>query len=476
MPKYSSPNAWPFAHAKGEPVIFHNLELRPDRAYFIYVGELKAYGLNHFLIPCLERVYGQPVDCIALAPDVLTHYHQSNLVVLNEESHRWRSRDDILVNCRPSAGQFAREVSTSGYVQELMEKILRQQEIIYLYMFESRPEMTLPDGERVRLLGPESSVAHRLNNKLLQYEMACKLGIPVPEGGCCECLEEALEDAENFFRSGDQVFISEAYSAAGSNSTFASCCEEIMKRFPGKDQPYLVTRRVPHSHDPTVLGVVANSEEVYVASVADQKMEENHFRGSTFPTILGGDVVETLKDCTRQVGKYIGAQGYRGIFGCDYIVDNDGQVYFVELNARKQGTTLESTLTMFHRLPGHPTLPEIEFHAFLQGKLPPGLAEMDSTESPLCWGTYNVKCERDVLVNREIPRSQSEAELFRRVRVERDYQAGAIVEDHIGPSVYQRAGGFVGRCISVGKTLPEMLRCLEETKLEVESSISSWTS
>jgi hypothetical protein len=379
-----------------------------------------------------------------------------------------------LVNCRPTAGHFAQQVSASLFAQELVENILREQDSVYIHMFESRPEMTLAEGERIKLLGPDPTLAYEFNNKINQFKMACDLKIPVPQGFSCSSLEEALEAAERLFRSGEEVFISEPYSAAGSNSAFVCNIEEILQRFFLAEQPYLVTRRIQHTHDPTVLAVAANSEEVYVASVADQRMEQNRFRGSTFPTVLEKDVVQQIKDYTRMVGRYMGARGYRGMFGCDFLVDEDGKPYFLEVNARKQGTTLESTLTMLYRLPGHPNLLEIEFSAITQGRFPCGLREMDSTESDLFWGTYNVKSEQDILVVQDLPGLQSEPEIFRQVFSDKGAEAIATVEDHLGMGIYQRAGGFVGRCIAVGKTMPSMFHLLRKKEMEVKSSIRPW--
>jgi len=457
-----------------DPILFHNIDLRTDRAYFLYIGEIKAHGLNAFLIPTLEKIYGRPVECIALVPDVLSRYSSPNLAVLNKESHRYYCKDNLLVNCRPNPGQYAREVSASRMAQELVENILRDQDFVYIHMFESRPEMTLTVDDRIRLLGPKPDLARMFNSKVFQYQMACELGITVPEGVCCECLEQALDAAQSFFRSGEEVFISEQYSAAGSNSAFVYSCEQILERFRVRNQPYLVTRRIQHNHDPTVLAVVANGEDVYAASVADQRMEENRFLGSTFPTVLEGEVVEQIKDCTRKVGRYMGARGYRGMFGCDFLIADNGKPYFVEVNARKQGTTLESTLTMLHRLPGHPSLLEIEFSAITRGKLPEGLTEMVCTESDLCWGTSNVKSEQDILVDRDIAEPENEPEIFRRVFVDKGAAAQGIVEDHLGAGVYQRAGGFVGRCISVGKTLNSVTEMLQQKEQEVKASMYPW--
>ena len=457
-----------------DPIIYNSIKLEPDKAYFLYLGDIKNYGLNAFLIPYLKRIYGRPVNCIGLVPDVLAHYDYPNVAVLNKESYQYHAHKGMLVNCRPTAGHFAQEVSASLFAQELLEHILREQDFVYIHMFESRPEMTLADGERIKLLGPDPALAHEFNNKINQFKMACDLSIPVPEGFSCSSLEEAMEVAERFFRSGEEVFISEPYSAAGSNSAFVCNCQEILKRFSSAKQPYLVTRRIRHSHDPTVLAVVANGDDVYVASVADQIMEQNRFRGSTFPTTLERDVVEQMKEYTRMVGRYMGARGYRGMFGCDFLVDEDGKPYFIEVNARKQGTTLETTLTMLHRLPGHPSLIEIEFAAIAQGRLPVGITEMDSTESDLCWGTYNVKSEQDIQVVRDLPKFQSEPDIFRLVRLDKSLEATATVEDHLGLGVYQRTGGFVGRCVSVGKTRSSMFPLLGKKELEVKSSIRPW--
>jgi hypothetical protein len=461
-------------HVQRDPILYNSIKVEPDKAYFLYIGDIKNHGLNAFLIPYLERIYGRPVECIALVPDVLAYYPYTNLAVLNKESYHYHAGKGMLVNCRPTAGDFAQQVSASLLAQELLDNILRQQDLVYIHTFESRPEMTLPDGESVKLLGPDPTVAHRFNNKIVQYQMACEVGIPVPEGLCCNCLEEALETAQQFFRSGEEVFVSESYSAAGSNSTFACCCEEIRQRFIETDQPYLVTRRIPHSYDPTVLAIVANEQEVYVASVADQRMEENRFRGSTFPTVLKEEVVEQIKEYTRLVGRYMGSQGYRGMFGCDYIVNDNGQVYFVEVNARKQGTTLESILTMLHSLPGHPSLSEIEFCAITRERLPQGLTEMHSMEADICWGTYNVKSMQDIRVVQKLPYFQSEAKIFGLVSQAKVASSMAIVEDHLGPGVYQRAGGFVGRCISVGKTFAQMYRQLEKRETQVKASFRPW--
>jgi hypothetical protein len=91
---------------------------------------------------------------------------------------------------------------------------------------------------------------------------------------------------------------------------------------------YLVSRYMPHEDDPTVLGVVANEKDVYIAGVADQRIEHgNRFTGSTYPSKLPPDIITTLGELTRKAGKWLAANGYRGIFGCDYIVNATKKIF-----------------------------------------------------------------------------------------------------------------------------------------------------
>ena len=363
--------------------------LDTDRAWFLYVGEIKASGLNRFLVEPLSKRYGKPAVCIHIVPDVLAFYPDDIFLVVGPGSEKAGPDTPERLNSRVSAREFATMVSNDEVVNAVVQQILDVQGELFLNVFESSTELTLASDERVKMIGPDPQVAVSMNNKLHQYEMAVHLNIPVPEGSVCAGLTEALEFAEGIFCRGGKVFVSGAYSAGGSHSIVASTSEEIVSRFAEVSGGLLVTEFIEHRHDPTALGIVANENDVYIASVADQNIQGTRFMGSTFPTVLGEEMVSRVKEITRTVGSYMGSKGYKGVFGCDFIVDDHGDVYFIEVNARKQGTTMETTLAMVHNFPGKPTFPELEMIAVMEGRLPEDLQEMDSLNGPLHWGTYN---------------------------------------------------------------------------------------
>lgn len=438
-----------------EPLL-ENVRLDPHTYYFLYVGEIKAVGLNNFMRRPLERMYGRPVDFITIVPDVLTRYPDGNLIVINSKALETFNRTGKQCNIRIPAGIFAEEVSENPVVINLIDMILDRQSEVFVNVFEARNELSLTDDDRVRLIGPAPDLASTFNNKLIQYEMIKALAIPVLSGKGCGSLDEAVTVAETYFKAGDRVFVSGAYSAAGSNSIIANTSREIRDRFPEQEGKLLVTRFVEHVHDPTVLGIVAGEGDVYIASVADQKVEETQFKGSTYPTVLDIETVRDLVEMTRTIGKHLGGQGYRGTFGCDYIVDHDGNIFFIEINARKQGTTLETTLTMIHHLPAHPYFPELEFHAVTEGRFPDRSREMDPAKSRICWGTFNYKTDRDIVVNRDVEPMIPEPELFSCAVNGKLLRERYIIEDHVGGGVTIKAGGFLGRVIAASDNLPDV--------------------
>ena len=448
----------------------NNVEIDVDtqRAWFLYVGEIKAAGLSRFLVDPLSRRYGKPAVCIHIVPDVLAYYPEDIFLVVGPGSGQAGPDGTDRKNSRIPTSEFAAMVSTDDVVNSVVKKILDDQGELIINVFDPSRELALAADPRVKIIGPDPGIAFTMNNKMHQYETAVRLGIPVPAGSAFLDPSEAFGYAEEIFSRGRKAFVSAAYSAGGSNSIVASTSLEMTSRFEDASGGLLVTEYIEHRYDPTVLGIVAGENDVYIASVADQNIQGTRFMGSTFPTVLGEETVSRLKEITRIVGSYMGSMGYKGIFGCDFIVDDRGEVFFIEVNARKQGTTMETTLAMIHNLPGRPAFPELEMTAVLEGCLPDGLEEMDSVNGPLCWGTYNFKAGSDCLVKKYIPPFMDEESLFAEAMAGR---GGYIVLDHVGPQTHITAGGFVARVVATGPTPEDVRKGLKAGARQVQTSI-----
>ncbi len=454
-------------------VYFDNVELRKDVYYFLYVGEIKGYCLNEFLKETLEKRKKRPVDFISIVPDVWENYTQRNLVVINPLAENLMGQLGSIVHVRIPGRHFAGIVSSHAYVRRLVESLMSRQNELYIHVFQTFPELTIADGPNVMLLGPAPRLSDFWNSKLNMYRKLHGV-IPLPPFYVCQSKEDLLKKTRSLWKEWkDGIFVSLEYSAAGAFSFLARSEEELLEKLGSWKPPYLITRFIPHEYDPTVLGVVANEREVFIGCVADQCMEQmNKFRGSTFPSVLPEDVQETLREITRRVGKEMARTGYRGIFGCDYVIDDRGRIYFVEVNARKQGTTMEMCCTLENSLPnGCPNLMEIEFHAITRKQLPSGCKELADNPAGIFWGTYNFKLEKDAKTIDVASGFGRERDIFEQVADDSGPESRFMIVEHVGKNIMVKAGSFVGRVISVGKSRESMLESLDKGKSILKKTI-----
>ncbi|MFZ0483131.1 MAG: ATP-grasp domain-containing protein, partial [Desulfobacterales bacterium] len=374
-------------------VYFSNCQLKKNTHYFLYIGSIKNYGLNIFLKEALSKIYHREFDFISIVQDVFAHYPYPNVMVVNplvEEFSRSLGRK---ASCRVPTRIFLSSVSNNRRVQGLVQMLLDRQKKLYIYMYESLPEMNFDQLPGVSIIGPDSKISERLNSKIFQYN-ACKRFLPMVDYRTCDGLDELLKTTNKLWPKWTEgIFVSEEYSAGGLKSIVAHNPDDILKKFEDKRQNYLISRYIPHDSDPTVLGVVANENDIYIAGIADQFIEHGtRFVGSVFPTVLEKTLATQLEQYTRKVGQWLAMEGFRGIFGCDYLVDAQGRIFFIEVNARKQGTAMEFCCTLENMLPrGSAMLPELEYYAVFQGRFPEHTLEMQNKVKNIHWGTHNFK-------------------------------------------------------------------------------------
>ncbi|NOQ45767.1 MAG: ATP-grasp domain-containing protein, partial [Desulfobulbaceae bacterium] len=451
---------------------FTNFTYNPEVYYFLYIGELKSYGLNHYLSDMFAGITGRRVEFVAIITDILSQYNYRNLVVFSPRLKQSQKTNGNHVSFRTAPEQFVKAVSSHPVVLRIIKQILTRQNHLYINMYESEPHMILDELENVSLLGPDKELARKFNNKAVQLELL-KAEIPVVDFRICQSMQDLLDVSEKLRKQWqDGIFVSRMYSAAGAGSAITHSIGDIIDRFSGEDSRFLISRYVPHDFDPTVLGVVANDKDVYIAGVADQRIEDgNRFVGSAWPSILPVDIIDELKEYTRRVGRMIGSHGYRGIFGCDFIVDRENQVKFLEINARKQGTTLEFCYTLEQLLPeGSPSLPELEYFAVQQHRFPVNAVELERITRPLCWGTYNYKLKEEEETCGYIPQNPYEREAFRKVARGELFKDFVILE-HIGSKQVVLPGTFLARAVAVAGCHEDVQEGLQQAREMIELTI-----
>lgn len=445
---------------ENDEVLYTNFTYNPAAYCFLYVGDLKNYSLNYFVRETLSRKLNQPnIQFIAIIPDVCIQYNYSNIIVINPvayedmvKNHRFSGMSAVpRMSCRLKSSTFMSIVSGSSTIRTLIDTILQNQNQLYINLYESMVEMTLDSIDRVSILGPDKYIAQRYNNKVYQRQ-TLKDYVPLIEGLCCDGRLAMLEITAKYWDKWPEgMFVSAAFTAGGANSAVVRSQGEVENKFTEESQ-YVVTRYVPHKSDPTVLAVVANENDVFIAGVADQVIEDgNRFVGSTFPSKATDEQQKQLRRYTIAVGRQMGMAGYRGIFGCDYLIDYKDNIFFLEINARKQGTTLEFCFTMEQSLPeGSPMLPELEYYAVTEGRFPPTTIEMVDNHRSIHWGTYNYKLSSKILTTGYIPQNPYERETFKKI-ARKELLKDFVILEHLGTNFLVQPGAFLARVVSVAR-------------------------
>ena len=448
---------------------FTNFEYDKNIYYFLFISELKAYGIGYFFKEALSKVLGIPkekIEFITIAPDVFEQYNYENLIVLNKLNGK--------ENKRKSHSEFMKDISHSDYIHSVIDSILKKQDELYVYMFESSPFMTLDEKDGVILLGPKSDIVTMLSNKISLYDIFSPI-VPMANYSIAHNYNELLENSQMLMqRTNNPLFISLEHSAAGANSIIANSIEEIEKKFSiNRDDTFLITEFIEHISDPTTLGVVINENDIYVAGIADQRIHGTKFKGSTYPSKMPQTIQEEIIRQTRVVGKKMAELGYRGIFGCDFIVSADGRVYFIETNPRKQGTTMEFCCTLKTALPmGSPNLPEIEFYAVTESRRPPRMKEPDFFKPNIYWSTYNYKIDTKLTTHSYLPQQRGQIEMFQNVAKNKLNKEFMILE-HIGQDFFVNEGSFLGRVIATGKNYKDVEDGIEMGKRMIAYTVKS---
>ena len=453
-------------------IYFSNYQLKKNTHYFLYIGSIKNYGLNIFLKEALSKIYNREFDFISIIQDVFAQYPYPNLIVVNPLVKEFSRTHGQKASCRVPTRIFLSSVSNNQRVQELVQKLLDRQKKLYIYMYESMPEMNFDQLPGVSIIGPDSKISNSLNSKIFQYK-ACENLLPIVDYRICDGLDGLIKTTDKLWSNWTEgIFVSEEYSAGGLKSIVAHNSEDILRKFKDKRQNYLISRYIPHDSDPTVLGVVANENDIYIAGIADQFIEhDTQFVGSVFPTALEKTLITQLDRHTRKVGQWLAREGFRGIFGCDYIVDPRGRIFFIEVNARKQGTAMEFCCTLENTLPkGSAMLPELEYYAVFQERFPEHTVEMQNNFKKIHWGTHNYKTHSMVHTGSTISCHGSERMAFRQLAENRMKQ-DVLIFDHIGSGLVVAEKSFLARVVALGKNRSSVLKGIGQGKINIESTI-----
>jgi len=445
-------------------LIHSNIEIRPDIAYALYVGDVKYTDTTKPISARLSQRYNKPIQIINVLPNMPPPHIKDNFIVVNTALAEHISSDDEQRYILPmDEADMNREASNSEYVKACIEKILENQKDLFVNVFKSTPEMTLPqEDERIRVIGPRPDLFHYFDNKINQRRDMNRLSIPVPDGYIVNSFDELIETYVTNFQ--DRAFVASVNGFSGNGSLRVSSLEDILssEKLKGKNQ-FIISEQLDLESCPASLGIVANEDEVMFVSVSDQIMDGVVYGGNIYPSSASIENKKKIEDYTQKIGKFLAANGYRGFFGVDFMINKEGQLYFAEINPRKIGSAPENISAYKIENPYLTSLPELEFLAVTEGTFGMDISQYNMPQTN--WGVRALEGHEGQRTLNYVPMTMGEEALFR--------NPGYTILDHPGENLIFLAEGRLARVVCTSnaddprKEIVDKLRQGEESiKLE----------
>ena len=451
-----------------EAVCHREGTLDPSADTLVWIGKVRSAPLIALLAEAVAARTGRPTQTLLVTPDRVAHYYADAVVVVNAEAGRLEALEGGRHKVPVREPDFYAQVVESPTCRRLLEDLVARQGEVWANTFVSHPILSegLPDG--VRLIGPPADVALRLNHKPTALAFIRRLGLPVLPTEVAADLEAAALAAARWINKRGAAYVAGPTGTSGSQSCFACSEADIFEGLAGRDGPFLVQPYIEAVASPSVIGCVANPREVLVGPVADQVLEGPRWLGCHLPSELPEPLQAELRRLTARVGRAMAEEGYRGIFGCDWLVTPEERLWFVEVNARKVGSAVEVALACRWGSDGACNLAALEMAAVRDGTFGPlaGAARSLRTPPGVHFGVEFVKERRRVAVVHDLPAPPPEADLFAGQR-----PADGAVFDHPGAGVVLHKG-FLARLVAVAESRGALVALLAEQRRYVEATVA----
>lgn len=306
--------------------------------YFFFLMGPRFDATAEMMAKSLERKTGKPHKPIFVYLGFPNeHYVKDNYIVINKQALRIAERTGLSTIYLPEYEDLNLEFLASDVVADITKKLSKKQPEVFVHALTSSfLEKISPP---LRVVGPEPMLATRLDSKIEQYKLFCQLGLPVIKAEVVTTMQ-GVTDAV-----GERAprFVSASYTSGGYESGIFFDTPMLKKFFnkvrsANHKRPFLVSDVFFNlTHAPNVNAIVLGEDDVRVLFIADQILHGNRYLGNVYPTSVDSKHQSEIISITEKIGKHIAKEGYRGLFGCDFLIDSDGQMVIVDLNPRRQG-------------------------------------------------------------------------------------------------------------------------------------------
>jgi hypothetical protein len=302
-------------------------------AHFSPLGDLWKEELVKKLGKNFEPIYVSSSSNIFLSK-------QSNVIILNNQKNNRASSINTFTEL--SNIELNKLFSKTSTISRIIQKLSKKQKRIFIISYTN--SFFKIKHKSIIFIGPNPEVATYFDSKIQAYKTFKKVNMKSPEFRIYKNINSLDKKIINY-----PVFISASYSS-GSNQGMIlreerdyDIFEKSLSQFNGK-KPIVLVNYINKQKAVESSAYISGKNRVEVLNVVDEISKGTICVGNIYPSSASNIQKELIINATIKIGNYMSMYGYRGAFGCGFIIDTEGIVYISDLNPRKQGFFLGDLL------------------------------------------------------------------------------------------------------------------------------------
>lgn len=281
----------------------------------------------------LEDKFKKEFRPIFIIPNKLNKFcDKQNFVIINHELKKLVNKNKIIdIGDEDLNYSF----SNSNFVKELIDKLSKKQDIICLYMFSS--SFLNLNHPKIKILGSDPKITTKIEFKHNQIKIFEDLNLPIVK-------TQLIKDTNNLKKNLKILMpfvISETVNSSGYGKSLINnqdeldlFCTDLSDKI--KNNYFIISEYIPDVLLSPNVNVFISNNEIKILNITDQILNKFIYFGNIYPSKITDKQKNVIINITIKIGKYLQNEGFRGLFGCDFIINKNGNVYIVEINPRRQ--------------------------------------------------------------------------------------------------------------------------------------------
>jgi len=403
--------------------------------FFTLLGERFDY-LNNLWIQELEKKFNKKFEPIFIINAERNQFFKmENYIIINERLGKLQKKlKNKKIIFQSEQEDLNKEFSNSKFIKLLINKLTLKQDRVFVLSWTT--SSLFLDNPKMIPLGPNPIIATKYDNKIEHIKVFQKLKLPTNEVK----IYQGLSKVEKIDKKLYPFFLSASFSSGGQESQIIKSIKTLKDFSPwfreiNRNNKFFVAKLIKNVKlAPNSNAIVIGRNKTKILCISDQIMHGLKYMGNIYPSKVSKKNEKIINDATIKIGNYLSQKGFRGLFGCDFLIDGKDKCYITDLNPRRQGGYLCNVLML---QPKGINIIEIELKLALGEDTPSFISEDLSID--YAWAHSKVKPPHS---NYKILPSLKAGE-----HTDPFLKVGAIFKMTFFPEKYLYVSGTAGYCI-----------------------------